>query len=125
MLFSPKSNLKSVYSIFRFVPGFASSSSTCKLPDFFAESRVQVTPTTWSFSVSTKNFAQRNERLLPLASCSLEFSFCCYFFTSSKFFAAPANLSYTTATDPDNVVYRMLKHITCSMVDLYSIFNLS
>ena len=47
-------------------------------------------------------------------------------FTLAKFLAAASNLSSSTATGPDKVAYRMLKHLPRSGMDfLLHIFNLS
>ena len=50
----------------------------------------------------------------------------CFPFSSTEFLAAASNLSSSTATGPDKVVYSMLKHLPRSGMDfLLHIFNLS
>ena len=52
-------------------------------------------------------------------------SFCSPFFPA-EFLAAASNLTYSTATGPDNVAYPMLKHLPRPGMDfLFHIFNLS
>ena len=49
----------------------------------------------------------------------------CSAFSSAKFLAAATNLSSSTVTGPDKIVYPMLKHISrCGMDFLLHIFNL-
>ena len=64
---------------------------------------------------------------LRRATCPDEsYSSFCFSFSPAKFLAAASNLSSSTATGPDKVVYPMLKHLPRSGIDfLLHIFNLS
>ena len=64
---------------------------------------------------------------LRRATCPEEpHSFFCSPFSSTEFLAAASNLSSSTATGPEKVVYPMLKHLPRSGMDFLShIFNLS
>ena len=132
---SPKSNPKSVHSILHAIAGSSSSSSSspnfpnCSSPRESAS--VYVAYLRSHFSVSQPKALRSRARgylsELRQATCPVEsHSFFCSPFTLAEFHAAASNLSSSTATGPDKVVYPMLKHLPCSGMDfLLHIFNLS
>ena len=134
-LLSPKSNSKSMCSLVCSIAGSSSSSSSCSdFPNSFSPREPILVFTNYlrsHFSVSqSKNLrsrardylsklrrATRPEKSHPSFSSP---------FLPAKFLAGSSNLSLSAATDPDNVVYSMLKHLSCSGMDfLLHIFNFS
>ena len=132
---SPKSNSKSVYSLLRSIAGSSSSSSSslnfpsCSSPRELAS--VYAAYLRSRFSVSQPKALRSRARgylsKLCRATCPEEsHSFFCSFFSSTELLAAASNLSSSTATGPDKVVYSMLKHLPRSGMDfLPHVFNLS
>ena len=132
---SPKSNPKSVHSLFRSIAGSSSSSSSspnfpnCSSPRESAS--VFVAYLRSHFSVSQPKALRSRARgylsELRRATCSEEsHSSFCSLFSLAEFYAAASNLSSSTATGPDKVSYPMLKHLLRSGIDfLLYIFNLS
>ena len=136
--FSPKSDLKSVYSLFRSVAG-SSSSSSCS-PNFPNCSSPRELALVFAdylrshFSISQPKVLRSRARgylsELRRATCLVEshssFCFPSSFCSPTEFLAAASDLSSFTATGPDKVAYPMLKHHLCSGMDfLLHIFNLS
>ena len=132
---SPKSNSKTVYSLFRSIAGSRSSSSfspnfpNCSSPRESAS--IYAAHPRSHFSVSQpKALCSRARDYLSevrRATCPEEshLSFCSPF-SPAEFHAAASNLSSSTATGPDKVLYPMLKHLLRSGTDLLLyIFNLS
>ena len=131
----PKSNPKSVHSILRAIAGSSSLSSSS--PNFPNCSSPRESASVYAaylrshFSVSQPKALHSKARGHPSelcrSRCSEEsHSFFCSPFTLAEFLAAASNLSSSTATGPDKVVYPMLKHLPCSGMDfLLHIFNLS
>ena len=129
---SPKSNPKSVHSLLRSIAGSPSSS-----PNFPNCSSPRESALTYAaylrshFSVSQPKTLRSRARgyltELRRATCSVEsHSSFCSPFSPVEFLAAASNLSSSTATGPDKVVYPMLKHLPHSGMDfLLHIFNLS
>ena len=112
---SPRSNPKSVHSLLRFIAGLSSSSSV-----YAAYLRSH-------FSVSQPKALRSRARgylsELRRATCPMESRSP---FSPNEFLVAAFNLSSSTATGPDKVVYPMLKHLPRSGMDfLLHIFNLS
>ena len=133
-LLSPKSNPKTVYSLFRSIAGSPSSSSfspnfpNCSSPRESAS--VYAAYLRSHFSVSQPKALRSRARgylsELRRATCPEEsHSSFCSSFSPAEFFAAASNLS-STATGPDKVAYPMLKHLPRSGMDfLLHIINLS
>ena len=132
---SPKSNPKSVYSLLRSIAGSPSSSSSshnfpnCSSPREPAS--VYAAYLRSHFSVSQPKALHSRARgylsELRRDTCPEEshLSFCSPF-SLAEFHAPASNLSSSTATGPDKVVYSMLKHLPCSGMNfLLHIFNLS
>ena len=132
---SPKSNPKSVHSLFCCIAGSPSSSSSS--PNFPNCSSSRESASVYAaylrshFSVSQpKALYSRARGYLSeffRATCSVEshLSFCSPF-SPTEFLAAASNLSSSTATGPDKVAYPMLKHLPrCGMDFLLHIFNLT
>ena len=135
---SPKSNPKSVYFIFRSVPGSSSSSPNfpnCSYPRESAS--VFADHLRSHFSVSQPKAPRSSARgylsELHQATCPEEShsSFCSPFYPV-EFFAAASNLSLFAATGPkvslstDKDGYPILKHLSRPGMDfLFHIFNLS
>ena len=131
LLFSfTKSNLKSVYALLR--SGFSSSSSSSpNFPNCSSRESASVYATYLRshFSVSqpktlcSKPEATSLSSAKPLAMWSLTRP---SLLSLGEFHAAASNLSSSTATGPDKVVYLMLKHFPRSGMDfLLHIVNLS
>ena len=129
---SPKSNPKSVHSLLRSIAGSSSSSSSspnCSSPRELA--LVYAAYLRSHFSVSQPKALRSRARgylsELRRATCPVEsHSSFCSPFSPAEFLAAASNLSSSTATGPDKIAYRMLKHLPCSGMDfLLHIFNLS
>ena len=126
---------KSVHSLLRSIAGSPSSSSSS--PNFPNCSSPRESASVYAaylrshFAVSQPKALRSRARSylteLRRATCSVEFhsSFCSPF-SPAEFLAAASNLSSSTATGPDKVVYPMLKHLPRSGMDfLLHIFNLS
>ena len=132
---SPKNNPKSVHSLLRSIAGSPSSSSSSpNFPNCFSpreSASVYVAYLRSHFSVSQPKALHSRARgylsELHRATCSEEsHSSFCSPFSLAEFLAAASNLSSSTATGPDKVVYPMLKHHPRSGIDfLLYIFNLS
>ena len=129
---SPKSNPKSVYSLLCSVAGSPSSSPNFPSCSFCRESALAYAAYLRShFSLSQPKALRSRARgylsEFHQATCPEEsHSSFCSAFTPTKFLAAASNLSPSTATGPDKVVYPMLKHLPRSGMDfLLHIFNLS
>ena len=129
---SPRSNPKSVHSLFRSIAGSPSSSSSspnCSSPRESAS--VYAAYLRSHFSVSQPKALRSRARgyltKLRRATCPVEsHSSFCSPFSPAEFLAAASNLSSSTATGPDKVAYPMLKHLPRSGMDfLLHIFNLS
>ena len=137
---SPKSNLKTVYSLFQSVDGSSSSSSfspnfpNCSFPRESAS--VYAAYLRSHFSVSQPKTLRSRARgylsELRRATCPEEphSSFCSSFASTELLASAsnlsPSNLSPSIATNPEKVAYPMLKHLPRSGIDfLLHIFNLS
>ena len=132
---SPKSNPKSVHSLFRFIAGssFLSSSS----PNFPNCSSLRESASVYAaylrshFSVSQPKTLRSRARgytsEIRRATCLVEsHSSFCSPFSPAEFYAAASNLFSSTATGPDKVAYPMLKHLPRSGMDFFlHIFNLS
>ena len=132
---SPRSNPKSVHSLLRSITGSPSSSSSSpNFPNCFfprESDSVYAAYLRFHFSVSQPKALRSRARgylcELRRATCSVEFhsSFCSPF-SLAECLAAASNLSSSTATGPDKVVYPMLNHLPRSGMDLLLyIFNLS
>ena len=132
---SPKSNPKSVHSLFRSIAGSSSSSSSslnfpnCSSPRESAS--VYDAYLRSHFSIS-RSKARRSRAIgylseLRRATCPVEsHSSFCSPFTLAEFLATASNLSSSTATGPDKVAYPILKHLPRFGMDfLLHIFNLS
>ena len=132
---SPKSNPKSVNSIFRSVAGSSSSSSSSSnfpnCPSPTESASVFADYLRSHFSVSQPKALRSRAIGYLSALCRAtspeesHSSFCppCFL---AEFFAAASNLSSSTATGPNKVAYPMLKHLPRSGMDfLLHIFNLS
>ena len=128
---SYKSNPKSVYSLLRSIAGSPSSS-----PNFPNYSSPRESASVYAaylrshFSVSQPKALRSRARgyfsELRRATCPKEsHSSFCSPFSPAEFLAAASNLSSSTATGPDKVVYVMLKHLARSGMDFLHIFNLS
>ena len=119
----PKSNPKSVYSLLRSVAG--SSSSSLNLPNCSSpreSASVYADYLRSHFSVSQPKVLRSRAKgylsELRRATCPEEsHSSFCSFFSPAEFLAAASNLSFSTATGPDKVVYPMLKHLPRSGMD--------
>ena len=129
---SPKTNPKSVHSLLLSITGSSSSSPNfpnCSSPRESA--LVYAAYLRSHFSVSQLKALRSRARSyltkLRRATCSVEsHSSFCSPFSPAEFLAAASNLSSSTATGPDKVVYPMLKHLPRSGMDfLLHIFNLS
>ena len=133
LLFSPKSNPKSVHSLLRstagspssfsFSPNFPNCSSPRELASVYAaylRSHLSVSQPKALCSRARGYLSDLCQATCPKVSHS---SFCSPF-SPTEFLAAASNLS--TATGPDKVAYLMLKHLLRSGMDfLLYIFNLS
>ena len=133
---SPKSNPKSAYSLLHYVSGSSSSSSsssptfsncssTRKSTSLFADDLRSHISVCQSKALRSRARGYLSE--LRQVNCPEEshLSFCSPF-SPTEFLAAVYKLSSSTATDPDKVVYPMLKHLPRSGMDfLLHIFNLS
>ena len=131
---SPKSNPKSVYSLFCSIAGSSSSSSSSNFPNCFSPRKsasVYAAYLRSNFSISQPKALRSRARgylsELRRAMCPVKsHSSFCSPFTLAEFLAAASNLSSSTATGPDKVAYPMLKHLPRSGMDfLLHIFNLS
>ena len=132
---SPRSNPKSVHSLFCSIAGSPSSSSSspnfpnCSSPRELAS--VYAAYLRSYFSVSQPKALRSRARgylsELRRATCSGEsHSSFCSPFPPAEFLAADSNLTSSTATGPDKVAYLMLKHFPRSGMDLLLyIFNIS
>ena len=132
---SPKSNLKTVYSLLRSITGSPSSSSSppnfpnCSSPRKLAS--VYAAYLRSHFSVSQpktlRSRARSNLSELRRATCLEEsHSSFCSPFSPAEFLGDVSNLSSSTATGPNKVAYSMLNHLPRSGMDfLLHIFNLS
>ena len=132
---SPKSNPKSVHFLLRSIAGSPSSFSSS--PNFSNCSSPRESASVYAaylrshFSVSQPKALRSRARgylsELRRSTCPVEshLSFCSPF-SLAEFLADASNLSSSTATGPDKVVYPMLKHLPRSDMDfLLHIFNLS
>ena len=133
LLFSPKSNPKSVHSLLRstagspssfsFSPNFPNCSSPRESASVYAaylRSHLSVSQPKTLCSRARGYLSDLCQATCPKVSHS---SFCSPF-SPAEFLAAASNLS--TATGPDKVAYLMLKHLLRSGMDfLLYIFNLS
>ena len=129
---SPKFNPKSVHSLLCSIAGSPSSS-----PNFPNCSSPRESATAYAaylrshFSVSQPKALRSRVRgyltELRQATCPVEsHSSFCSPFSLAEFLAAASNLTPSTSTGPDKVVYPMLKHLPRSGMDLLLyIFNLS
>ena len=130
---SPKSNPKTVYSLFHSIAGsFSSSSSSPNFPNCSPRESASVYAAYLRshFSVSQPKALLSRVRgylsELRRATCPEEsHSSLCTPFSSTEGLAAASNLSSSTATGPDKVAYPMLKHLPRSGMDFLHIFNLS
>ena len=132
---SPRSNPKSVPSLLRYFAGSPSSSSSS--PNFPNCSSLRESASVYAaylrsyFSVSQpkalRNRARGYLSEVHRATCLEEsYSSFCSHFSFAEFLSAASNLSSSSATGPDKVAYRMLKHLSRSGMDfLLHIFNLS
>ena len=132
---SPKSNPKSVHSLFRSIAGSSSSSSSS--PNFPNCSSPRESASVYAdylrshFSVSQPKALRSRARdylsEFRRATCPEEsHSSFCSPFSPAEFLVAASNLSSSTATGSDKVAYLMLKHLPQSgMGFLLHIFNLS
>ena len=124
-----------MHSLVRSIAGYSSSSSSspnfpnCSSPRKLAS--VYAAYLRSHFSVSQPKALRSRARgylfELRRATCPEEsHSFFCYHFSPAEFLEAASNLSSSTATGPENVVYPMLKHLPRSGMDfLLHIFTLS
>ena len=131
---SPKSNPKSVHSLFCSIAGSPSSSSSS--PNF-PNCPPRESALVYAAYLRSHFFVSQPKALcskargylteLCRATCSEEsHSSFCSPFSLAKFLAAASNLSSFSATGPDKVAYPMLKHLPRSGMDLLLyIFNLS
>ena len=132
---SPRSSPKSVHSLLRSIAGSSSlSSSSPNFPNCFSpreSASVYAAYLRSHFSISQPKALRSRARgylsELRRATCPVEsHSSFCSPFTLAEFHAAASNLSSSTATGPDKVVYPMLKHLPRSGMNfLLHIFNLS
>ena len=132
---SPKSNPKSVHSLFRYIAGSPSSSSSS--PNFLNCSSPRESASVYAaylrshFSVSQPKALRSRARgylsELRRATCPEEsHSSFCSPFSPAEFLAAASNFSSSTAIGPDTIAYPMLKHLPRSGMDfLLHIFHLS
>ena len=128
---SPKSNSKTVYSLLCSIAG--SSSSSPNFPNSFSRESALVYAAYLRshFSVSQPKALHSRARsylseLRPAMCPEESHSSFCSPFSCTELLAAASNLSSSTATGPDKVAYRMLKHLPRSGMDfLLYIFNLS
>ena len=128
---SPRSNPKSVHSLFRSIAGSPSSSSffpNCSSPRESASVYAAYLRSHFSISqpIAMRSRARGYLSELRRATCLEEsHSSFCFPFSLAEFHAAASNLSSSTATGPDKVAYPMLKHLPRSGMDfLLHIFNL-
>ena len=132
---SPKSNLKSLYSLLRSVASSSSSSfSSSSFPNcftpresasFFADylrSHFSVSQPKALLSRARSYFSELHRTTSPE-----EFhSFFCSPFSPAEFLAAASNLASSTTTSSDKVANPMLKHLPRSGINFrLHIFNLS
>ena len=131
----PKSNPKSVYSLFRSVagssfsfpssPNFPNCSSPKESALVFADyliSHFSISQPKTLRSSARGYLSEHRQTICPEES---HLSFCSAF-SPAEFLAAAFNLSSTTATGPDKVAYPVLKYLFCSGMDfLLHVFNLS
>ena len=132
---SPRSNPKSVHSLLRSIAGSPSSSSSspnfpnCSSPRESASVYAAYLRSHFSLSQpkALRSRARGHLSELRRATCLEEsHSSFCSSFSLAEFHAAASNLSSSSATGPDKVVYPMLKHLPRSGMDfLLHIFNLS
>ena len=132
---SPRSNPKSVHSLFCSIDGSPSSSSSS--PNFLKCSSPRESTSVYAaylrshFSVSQPKALRSRARgyltELRRATCPVEsHSSFCSPLSPAEFLAAASNLSSSIATGPDKFAYPMLKHLPRSGMDLLLyIFNLS
>ena len=123
--FLPKSNPKSVCSLFHSVAGSSSSSPNfpnCSSPREFALFFVNYLGSLFSVSSGARGYLSE----LCQATCPEESHlFFCLPFSPAEFLAAASKLSSSTATGPEKVAYPMLKHLPHSGMNfLLHIFNL-
>ena len=128
---SPKSNPKSLCSLFRFIDGSPFSSSNFPNCSTRESASVYAAYLRSHFSVSQPKALRSKARgyltELRCATCLEEsHSSFCSSFSPTKLLVASSNLSSSTATGLDKVSYPMLKHLPRSGMDfLLHIFNLS
>ena len=129
---SPKSNPKSVYSLLRSVTGSSSSSPnfpSCSSPRESASVFPDYLRSHFSIFQPKAPGSRARGYLSELrrATCPKEsHSSFCSPFSPDEFLAATSNLSSSTATGPDKVACRMLKHLPRSGMDFFlHIFNFS
>ena len=126
---SPKSNPKSVYSLFRPVAGSFSSSSSS--PDFAncysPRESARRLPKIPLFCFSAKGPAKQSQRLpFPALPSLVPGEVSLVLLLSLLPLAVASNLSSFTDTGADKVAYSMLKHLPRSGMDfVLHIFNLS
>ena len=133
---SPKSNPKSVHSLFCYItgslssspnfPNYSSSRESALVYDAYLRSHFLIFHFHFSH-LALRSRARGYLTELRRATCSEECHSCfCSPFTLAEFLAAAFYLSSSTATGPDKVAYPMLKHLPRSGMDfLHQIFNLS
>ena len=132
---SPKSNLKTVYSLLHSIAGSPSSSSSS--PNFLNCFSSRESASVYAAYLRSHFSVSQPEALCSRARGYLsevrrathpedsDSSFCSPS-SPAEFLAAASNLSSSTATVPDKVAYPMLKHLPRSGMDfLLHIFNLS
>ena len=132
---SPKSNPKSVHSLFCSISGSPSSSSSspnfpnCSSPRKSALVYAAYLRSHFSISQPKALLSRARGYLSELrqATCPEESHlFFCSPFSPAEFLAIASNLSSSTATGPEKVAYPMLKHLPRSGMDfLFCIFDLS
>ena len=132
---SPKSSPKSVHSLLCSIAG--SPSSSCSSPNFPNSSSPRELASVYGaylrshFSVSQPKTLRSRARdyltELRQATCPVESHSSFYSpFSPAEFIAAASNLSSSTATGPDKIVYPILKHLPRSGMDfILHIFKLS
>ena len=132
---SPKSNPKTLYSLLRSTAGSPSSSSSS--PNFPNSSSPRESALVYAAYLRSYFFVSQPKTLrsrargylseLRRATCPDEsHSSFCSPFSPAQFLAAASNLSPSTASGPDKVLYPLLKYLLRSGIDfLLHIFNLS
>ena len=117
---SPKSNLKAMNSLLRFIAGSPSSSSS--YPNFPNCSSPRESASVYASYLRSHFFVSQPKTLRSRAGGYLSelrrskfpeesHSSFCSPFSPTEFFAAASNLFSSTATGPDKVAYPMIKHL--------------